>query len=93
MFRNDAWRVFLAGVLCGAIFTMVVGGTLVWRKLRASAAAAEWSSVETWHSPEEYDYCLINTAGNKVACDALMRVFDHNRAAKGPWTDYQAGKQ
>jgi hypothetical protein len=80
MFKNMSWRVFLAGMLCGTVLTVAVGAPLVW-----------WKFTNTWWSYEEvmraqdddtYDRCLIAQAGNKVACDALMRVLGRYSAAE-----------
>jgi hypothetical protein len=57
-------RVFLAGILCGAILMAAVGAVLVW-----------WKSP-----PKRqliYDGCLAQKAGNTTACDALMRVYHY----------------
>ena len=70
MFRTGNWRSFLAGALCGTILTAVVGAAVVWWKPRPQRSAAD---------DNLYDMCLAQNAGNTVACDAMMRVFDRER--------------
>ncbi len=73
MFRNGGWRIFLAGVLCGITFMAVVGAASVWWKPRPERSAKDDAI---------YDMCLAGQDGNTVACDALMRVLDRQKAAK-----------
>jgi hypothetical protein len=73
MFRNGGWRLFLAGALCGIIFMAVVGAASIWWKPR-SERSAEDNAI--------YDNCLMERSGNTVACDAMMRLLDRERAAE-----------
>ena len=70
MFRNGGWRTFLAGALCGIIFIAIV--ELAWWKLRPERSAEDAAI---------YDKCLMAESGNTVACDAMVRVIDRERAA------------
>jgi hypothetical protein len=65
-----SWRNFLVGALCGAIVMAVVG-----------AAWLRWKPVHVRSAQDEdtYDRCLLSQDGNKVVCDALMRVLDRER--------------
>ena len=73
MFRNGGWRLFLAGALCGMIFMAVVGAASIWWKPRPQRSAED-NAI--------YDNCLMERSGNTVACDAMMRLLDRERAAE-----------
>jgi hypothetical protein len=69
MFRNGGWRLFLAGVLTGMIL-MAMGTTLEGWKPRSEEDAAM------------YDGCLAEKDGNKIACDAILRMIERERIAE-----------
>jgi hypothetical protein len=73
MFRNGGWRLFLAGALCGVIFMAVVGAASIWWKPRPQRSGED-NTI--------YDNCLMERSGNTVACDAMMRPLDRERAAE-----------
>jgi hypothetical protein len=77
-----SWRDFLLGTLCGAIVIAAVGAAwLRWKPVHE----LDWSNpdpiVRSAEDEDSYDRCLISHAGNKVVCDALMRVLDRERIA------------
>jgi hypothetical protein len=74
VFGNGAWRLFAVGVLCGTVLTAVVGGAFIWWKSDADGASVR--------SSQDYDACLVEKYGNKVACDALMRMLNRERVAE-----------
>jgi hypothetical protein len=48
-------------------------------------AASLWWNPRPKRSPQDdaiYDWCLVGHNGNTVACDALMRELDRERAAE-----------
>jgi hypothetical protein len=69
------WQAFAVGLLCGVVLTAV--------------AAAAWLPWKPGHAlkPDRYsaqdentyDGCLIAQSGNKVVCDAFMRVLLRDR--------------
>jgi hypothetical protein len=64
-------RSFQTGVIAGSILT-----ALVW-------AGTVWLTAHRARSPSDgalYDGCLVSNQGNTVACDALMRTYDRERA-------------
>jgi hypothetical protein len=77
------WQVFVAGLLCGVAFTAVAGAA--W--LRWKAPVHELSYLDAMWNPDgysaqdenTYDACLITKGGNKVVCDAFMRVLRRYR--------------
>jgi hypothetical protein len=81
--RGGTWQLFLAGLLCGTIFTAFVGTAAVWWK--------PW----TQHSAEDdevYDACLASKGNTIVQCDAMIRILRRVRmreASKGPRDDWQ----
>src|SRR5258708_37324251 len=86
MFRNGAWRVFLAGALYGGIFMAALGGAWIWWKPFHELGDADvlgltdWRPVRSAEDEARHDMCLA--AGNTVvACDALMRMLDRERIA------------
>jgi hypothetical protein len=85
--RHNSRRHFLAGVLCGAIFTAVVGAALLWWERPPKPALP---TVEQLFGPPPrfdardnaiYDNCLM-ASGNTVSCDAMMRVLERERTAE-----------
>jgi hypothetical protein len=70
-FRNGTWRVFVIGALCGAISVAVVWAASAWWKPRPERSLAD---------DDLYDRCLVTQQGNTIACDALMRTLDRERA-------------
>jgi hypothetical protein len=73
MFQSRNWRLFLTGVLCGMIFVAVVGTASIWWKSHAERSGAD-NAI--------FDNCLMERNGNTVACEALMRSLDRDRAAR-----------
>jgi hypothetical protein len=63
---------FIVGALCGAILTTTIG--IVWKS--HSTRSAEDNIF--------YDNCLVQLQGNTVACDAMMRLLERERAATDP---------
>jgi hypothetical protein len=82
MFKTGTWRVFAAGMLCGVIFTVVVGAASFWWKTRQGQPD---DSGAVRSAKEDVDYNMCLAAGNtNVACDALIRMlrrFDSAEAA------------
>ena len=81
--ENARWRVFIVGVVFGALLTAAVGAASLWWK-----KDTDWSDVSSLEQPQLsaqdtniYDMCLVQNAGNKVTCDALMRLIDRERRA------------
>ena len=72
MFSRATWQVFLAGALSGAVLTAGTGALFVW-----------WKPAPQRTAEEEvlYDRCLLAQRGNTVACDALLRVIEHEMIA------------
>jgi hypothetical protein len=66
-------RVFLAGILCGTILMAVIGAVLIWWKSHPERSAEDQAF---------YDVCLARNGGNTIACDAVMRIADRERAAE-----------
>jgi hypothetical protein len=65
-------------------FVLALGATAICAGLFGSAVTLWWVS-EPERSAEDqllYDSCLMDRNGNKVACDALMRVIEHGRAVQ-----------
>jgi hypothetical protein len=90
MLKTGAWRVFLAGALCGTVLTAVVGAEWVWWKPRTNVfdqfddEHGPWEDYAKQRSAEDqdtYDLCLAKGRGT-VACDALMRIIARERAEK-----------
>jgi hypothetical protein len=79
MLGNGTWRVFLAGALCGTIFTAVVGATWIWWKPAHPNPFGQFDELRSAEDEYLYDGCLANGRGT-VACDAFMRVLDRLRA-------------
>jgi hypothetical protein len=79
MFGNGTWRIFLAGVLCGAIFTAVGGAAWVRWKPRPEGPT-DWPGMLARSDEDDalYDACLSSGRGT-VACDALMRMNARNK--------------
>jgi hypothetical protein len=71
MFRNGAWRTFLTGALCGISFTAIVA--LGWWKMHPERSTEDAAI---------YDKCLMAQSGNTIACDAMLREIDRERAAE-----------
>jgi hypothetical protein len=80
MFKNRMWRVFLAGVFCGIIFTLAVGAASLWWKT-SYGSPDERGAARSAENDVNYDMCLA--AGNtNVACDALIRMLRRFDAAE-----------
>lgn len=64
-------RGFVVGLLCGVLLTAVGGGAIIW-----------WKSYPARSDDDQaiYDGCLVRQSGNTVACDAMMRMIDRERA-------------
>jgi hypothetical protein len=69
-FRNGGWRTFLTGALCGISFITIVA--LGWWKMHPERSAEDAAI---------YDRCLMAQSGNTIACDAMLRVIDREKAA------------
>jgi len=67
---TQKWRVFLAGALCGAVFTAGTGAVFVWWKPHPGRSADD-NII--------YDACLVDKDGNTVVCDAMMRMVERGR--------------
>jgi hypothetical protein len=74
MFRNGDWRLFAAGAVCGIIFTLAVWAASIGWKPSPDRSAKD-SAI--------YDNCLMAQRGNMVACDAMMRLVERERASEG----------
>jgi len=64
-------RIFIVGALCGAAVVAAGETAYVW-----------WRAAHPPRSAEDnllYDRCLLSEHGNVVACDAMMRLIDHER--------------
>jgi hypothetical protein len=72
MFGDGISRGFLAGVFCGALVGLGVGAFLWWKP--HPTRSVEDGAI--------YDRCLVQKAGNTVACDALMRLLAREKAAQ-----------
>jgi hypothetical protein len=71
-FIESKTRVFIVGALCGAAVTAVGETGYVW-----------WRAAHPTRSAEDnllYDRCLVLQHGNAVACDAMLRLIEHERA-------------
>jgi hypothetical protein len=68
--RTPTWAIFLVGVLCGAILTTTIG--IVWKS----------HSTRSAEDNNRYDYCLIQSNGNTVYCDAMMRMLERGRVER-----------
>jgi hypothetical protein len=80
------WRIFVAGLVCGTMLGATV--VLLWPKPESFLARfdndpGDWEPVLRDGKPvvydPTYDKCLVGSGGNKVACDALMRLIQHAR--------------
>jgi hypothetical protein len=63
------WRVFVAGMVCGATLG-ATGVLLLWPK---QANELDAFSPATPAARTLYDTCLMTNAGNKVMCAAFLR--------------------
>ena len=72
--RDTRGRFFLASALCGAVLTAGTGAVFVWWKSDHPQRTAEDDII--------YDRCLLAQRGNTVACDAMLRVIEHERIAE-----------
>jgi hypothetical protein len=70
MLKSGKWRLFLAGVLCGVMFT--IGTASIWWRSHAARSVKDDAF---------FDNCLIKQNGNTVYCDALMWALARDRAA------------
>ena len=71
-FIESKTRILIIGALCGAVVVAVGETAYVW-----------WGAAHPTRSAEDnllYDRCLLFKHGNAVACDAMMRLIDHERA-------------
>lgn len=77
---SGTWRVFLTGMICGIVLMACGVGAFV-----------GWQSHPTRSAEDEaiYDNCLMER-GDTVACGALMRGIDRERAAEGALKDQVA---
>ncbi len=80
---------FLAGVLCGIIFTVAVGALLKPRPVNEWDAVLGPARDSSIHDSRLYDTCLLS-GRTVVACDAQMRLNARDRAADAPGTKYAA---
>ena len=61
-------RNFWVGALCGAMLACAVWGAWdQWKKTHPARTAQQ---------EELYDICLANNHGNRIMCDALLRMYD-----------------
>jgi hypothetical protein len=75
-----SWRTFMVGALCGTIVMAVGGATwLRWKPVPALAWSNPDPIVPSAQDENAYDECLITRSGNKVVCDAFMRVLHRSR--------------
>ena len=87
-FGNSAWRSFAVGVLCGTVLTAAVGTAWVrWKSDtdawgKSDPVVDDWIPVQSIRDANLYDACLVQKAGNTVACDALMRMVKRERAQR-----------
>jgi hypothetical protein len=68
--RAPTWAIFLVGALCGAILTTTIG--IVWNSHSTRSAEDDIS----------YDNCLMQSNGNTVVCDAMMRSLERGRVER-----------
>jgi hypothetical protein len=77
-----SWRDFLLGALCGAIVVAAMGAAwLRWKPVHRLSGSLDVSNTDPVSAEDEniYDACLITRNGNKVACDAYMRMLRRYR--------------
>jgi hypothetical protein len=75
----------MVGALCGAVF-MALAGTawLRWKPVHQVSGSLDVSNTDPVSAEDEniYDACLITRNGNKVACDAFMRMVRRYRRGR-----------